>query len=444
MLAACSNSNSECAGPVLASRFFVTFCLLLVACPAFGQLRFEAEPINYQTAPVNDRVSKLQRQLDGGEITLPYDDKHGYLPAVLEQLGVPVSSQMLVFSKTSFQLRRISPWRPRAVYFSDDTYIGYVQDGDVVEVSSVDPNQGAIFYTLSQQRSETLKFVRDRGQCLTCHASSRTAGVPGHLVRSVFTDRSGQPMLGTHRFTSDHSSPLAERWGGWYVSGTHGKQRHMGNVLVSNRLQPEQIDKNAGANITDLSDRVNIDPYLTPHSDIVALMMLQHQSKMHNLITRANFEARIAMSYDKVMNEVFERRADHRTETTKRRIESVSDRLLEYLLFVDEFKLTAPIVGTSGFARQFTARGPRDAKGRSLRDFDLEHRLMKYPCSYLIYSKSFDNLPKPVADRVYRRLWEVLTGEDQSEKFFHLAAADRTAILEILRETKRGLPDYWR
>lgn len=432
------------------SNRFTLGCVVLVsiglspvARPAFGQLQFENEPINYDTAAVHDRVAKLQRRLDEGQVTLRYDAEHGYLPAVLKQLRIPVSSQMLVFSKTSFQLRRISPQHPRAVYFSDDVYIGWVQEGEVVEVASVDPQQGAIFYTLSQQKSQTPRFVRDRGQCLTCHASSRTAGVPGLLVRSVFPDRRGHPMLGTRTYATDYRSPLSKRWGGWYVSGTHGAQRHMGNVLSTNRRRPEKIDVEAGANITDLSKRVDVSPYLSPHSDIVALMVLEHQSRVQDLITRANFEARIAVAYDQMMNEAFKRPASHRTESTGRRLKSVSEQLLDGLLFVDEYKLQAPIRGTSGFAREFSARGPRDSKGRSLRTLDLTRRLMKYPCSYLIYSAAFDGLPAAIKDRLYSRLLEVLTGEDHSKKFSHLTIADRTAILEILRETKQDLPDDW-
>ncbi|MGE3779498.1 MAG: hypothetical protein AB7F89_20080, partial [Pirellulaceae bacterium] len=242
--------------------------------PVVGQLMFEAAPIDYHEVGANDPVARLQKRLDAGEVTLAFDKWHGYLPAVLEQLQVPVSSQGLVFSQTSFQLRKISPSRPRAVYFCDDVYIGWCQYGDVVEVSAVDSQLGAVFYTLEQEESSRPRFVRDKGQCLTCHASSRTQGVPGHLVRSVFADRGGVPLLGSGTFTTDHTSAMAERWGGWYVSGTHGDQRHMGNVMVQNKRDPESLDREAGANVVDLSKLVDTTPYLSPHSDLVALMVL--------------------------------------------------------------------------------------------------------------------------------------------------------------------------
>lgn len=417
--------------------------LLLSLSSADAQLEFESAPINYNTTPTHDPFQVLRSRIERGDVTLTYDDEHGYLRAVLEHLDVPISSQMLVFSKTSFQLRRITSQRPRAVYFNDDVYVGWVQDGDVVEISAVDPQQGAIFYTLSQEKSERPQIKRDRGQCIVCHASSRTSGVPGHLVRSVYPSRSGQPFFGSGTFTTDHRSPFKERWGGWYVTGKHGEQRHMGNVVVTDRDHPEVLDIDYGANVTDLSDRLNTGPYLSPHSDIVALMVLEHQSRMHNLITRANFTTRTAQHYDDVMNKTMDRPADYRSESARRRIESAADKLVEYMLFADEVPLTDAVSGTSDFAAEFSARGPRDSQGRSLRDFDLANRMMKYPCSYLIYSEPFDGLPEEVLKHVYQRLFAVLSGQDDSDRFDHLTMDDRRAILEVVRETKPNLPSYW-
>ncbi len=417
--------------------------LLVIVGRAMGQLEFESEPINYDTAPVNDPVHQLQGRIERGEVALRYDQSHGYLESVLELLDVPVSSQMLVFSKTSFQLRKITPRRPRAVYFNDDVYVGWVQGGDVVEISSADPQQGAIFYTLKQEPSDAPKFVRDRGQCISCHASSRTLGVPGHLVRSVYSDRGGQPLFGAGTFTTDHRSPFKERWGGWYVTGSHGKHRHMGNVFAADRDQPEQLDIEAGANVKDLSELVNVSPYLGPDSDIVALMVLEHQTRMHNLITRANFETRSALHYDRIMNEAMGRPLDHRSDSARRRIQSAAHKLVDYMLFCEEFPLEDAVRGTSAFEAEFMARGPKDQKGRSLRDLDLVTRLMQYPCSYLIYSAPFDQLPESVKEQVYQRLHEVLSGIEANAEYAHLSAADKQAILEILADTKDDLPEYW-
>lgn len=416
--------------------------LILLGTIARADLPFESEPINYLTAPVDDPVSRLQARLDAGEVTLNYDE-HGYLAAVLGELGIAPSSQMLVFSKTSFQRSKISRRTPRAVYFNDDTYVGFCQQGEVIEVSTTDPKQGAIFYTLRQEEVARPAFQRQTHDCLQCHASSKTQDLPGHLVRSVFPDATGMPVFNAGTFNTSHENPLNERWGGWFVTGTHGGQQHMGNVIVTNRQRPELLETAAGANVTDLSGLVDTSPYLTPHSDIVALMVLEHQVKMQNLITAANYHARMALHYEASINKALGRPADYLSESTQSRFTSPAEKLLRYLLFVEEAPLEQPVAGTSDFAKEFAARGQRDRQGRSLRDFDLQRRIFKHPCSYEIYSAAFDALPDVVQDYIYRRLREILTGKDVSQDFSRLSSSDRKAILEILLDTKPTLPDYW-
>ncbi len=408
---------------------------------------WQGPPINYRTATANDAIAKLQAKLDSGKTWLTYRPGQGYLKSVLKALDIPESSQVLVHSKTSLQRSKISPRTPRAIYFNDDVYIGWCVDGDLIEVSSVDPKLGALFYTLSQERVTSPakpRFVRDKGQCLACHASTRTESVPGHVIRSVYVDGRGLPVPGTSTYTTDHESPIEERFGGWYVTGTHGQMRHLGNALVTDRFDPEKIDTNAGANCRDLSKHFDVKPYLTPHSDIVALLVLQHQVKMHNLIARAGYETRLAMHQQREMNKALGEPIDQMRESTYRRIKSAGEPLLRYMLFVDEAALTDPVVGTSSFAKDFVARGPRDSKGRSLREFDLQRWLFQYPCSFLIHSEAWDNLPKPMLDYLYERLWTILNGQDQSGRFDMLSTADREAILTILRETKPNLPMSWR
>ena len=408
------------------------------------QVDYERPPIDYLAAPVADPVARLAKKIEAGEATLAYDAKSGYLSSLLTALDIPVSSQVLVFSKTSFQQSRISPRRPRALYFNDDIYIGWVQQGDVVEVTAIDPHQGAVFYTLNQEETDRPKFVRQTHNCLVCHGSSQTEGVPGSFVRSIYPDRAGRPVLSAGTYRTDYRSPLSERWGGWYVTGTHGAQRHMGNVVVTSKSEPEKLDIESGANITELVDRLDVAPYLAKHSDIVALMVLEHQVAMHNRITAANYSARITQRDAQVMNDALHCPADFESDSTCRRFDSAAEKLLEALLFGDEYALTAAIKGTSTFTEDFSRRGPLDRHGRSLRQLDLESRLFRYPCSYLIYSEAFDALPSPVRERVLRRLWDVLTGEDPSGKFGHLTADDRQAILEILLDTKPDLPGYWK
>jgi hypothetical protein len=429
-------------------RWLIAGLLLAASWPGRAQIGsfiadLDDEALGYTAPAVRDPVALLQKRLDRGEVRLEFTRDHGYLESVMKLLNLPVSSQTLVFSKTSFQLTKISPATPRALYFNDNVYLGFVQNGDVMEASAVDPEKGAIFYSLDQKQVEKPRFTRRVGECLQCHASPNTHGIPGHQVRSVYPDRDGQPLLTAGFFLTDHRSPFQERWGGWYVTGTTGRQAHMGNVFAKDPSQPEHLNSIDGLNVTSLKGIVNTAPYLSPHSDVVALMVLEHQTQMHNLITRVGYEARLALSHEQIMDEALGRQPGEGSETTRRRIERPTEILLRYTLFAEEAPLEAPVKGTSQFRQEFEALGPQDRRGRSLRQMDLQKRVFRYPCSYLIYTAAFDALPREVQDRFYRRLWEVLSGKDQSADYKALSAADRQAVLEILRETKKGLPSYF-
>jgi len=414
---------------------------------AWGQVAVEIdrEPISYHTTPGNDAITRLQARIAKGEVKLTSDDEgSGYLRSLLAALGVPESSQALVFSKTSFQHTRIAPKTPRAIYFGDDIYVGYVRGGDVLEIAAVDAKLGATFYLLEQEPGAAPRFVRQTDACLQCHHSGRTRDVPGHLVRSVYSDRRGFPVFGAGSFVTDHTSPLAERWGGWYVTGTHGDQKHLGNVTVTDPDHPDQLDLSDSLNRTDLKGLVDTGPYLTRHSDIVALMVMEHQSQTHNQLAQASYQARLAAHYDAGINKALGRPVDEPSPSTGRRLDTQADAVLKALLFSEEARLTEHVAGTSGFTEDFPKRGPRDHKGRSLRDFDLNTRLFRYPCSYLIHTDAFVKLPASVKQRVDDRLLAILTGKDDSPAFSHLSPADRRAILEILRETRKDLPESWR
>lgn len=422
---------------------------LVLAAPLLAQsdlsgtmgLDLEDRLIRYSANDdLRDAVSDLQRRLDRGETRLSWNGAQGYLPSLLQALKIPVSSQVLVFSKTSFQLQRIGPQTPRALYYNDDVYIGWVVDGDVIEVSSVDPLKGGIFYTLDQNPNRKPKFTR-RDECLQCHASPRTLGVPGHMVRSVYTGTDGYPIFQAGGFNTDHRSPMKERWGGWYVTGTHANDFHMGNGFLAekDKENPEKMDLSAGANLRTVSDRFDASRYLSGHSDIVSLMVLEHQVRMHDLITRVSYEARVALEQQASMNKALGRPDGEWSDSTRRRIHNPTEVLLQYLLFANEAPLAGRVRGTSGFAAEFPKTGPRDRKGRSLREFDLEKRLFKYPCSYLVYTQAFDELPPAVTSRLYQRLWEVLSGEDRSQTFAALGTADREAVRQILIDTKPAI-----
>jgi len=394
---------------------------------ATHMMPFDEDSIGYGKTSSKGIVAHLQERIDKGDVTLTNDSVHGYLASVLECLGVPKSSQMLVFSKTSFQRERISPKTPRSLFFNDAVYIGFIPGSPLLEVSEVDPKLGAVFYTFEQSQSGKPRFKRT-DQCLECHASAKTMGVPGHLVRSFATDEDGVVDITTGISLVNHRTPLEERWGGWYVTGTHGAQIHRGNLVGKAAFDRQQIRPNFAGNITNLCPLFDCAPYLTQHSDIVALMVLEHQTHMHNFITRLNYESTIALQQYGHINY----------------LKSIIDSFVKYLLFTEEAPITAPIKGTSEFAEEFSSRGPFDKQGRSLRQLDLQTRLFRYPCSFLIYSEAFEALPEPARKRVYARLWEILSGQDKTADYEKLTPESRQAILEILAETKKGLPDYWK
>jgi len=413
---------------------------LAVACALLSLAAddYDWPPIRYSHTAPDDAVATLGRELRAGTVTLAHAKGVGYLPAVLKRLGVPVSSQVLVFSKTSLQRSLIGPKTPRAIYFNDDVAVAFCRHGDALELVADDPNLGSVFSTLDQDSVHSPAVTRQTDRCLSCHAGSANRNVPGSLARSVSTDAAGEMLLARGTKRVDASTPFAERWGGWYVTGTSGTQTHRGNAVVVGGVPSRD-----GTNVTDLRPDFDTSKYLSPHSDLVALMVLEHQGEAHNRLTRANYATRVALAEEADINAALGLPAGARAESIARRIVWACEPVVEALLFADEAPLTGQVAGTSGFAAEFAAREPFDAKGRSLRQFDLKVRLFRTPLSYVVYSRHFDGLPPEAKAQVYRRLWEVLTGKDRTKPFAHLFDSDRLAALEILRATKPGLPAYW-
>ncbi len=421
-----------------------------------GYVPYSDAPINYRAGDLGDPVAQLQKQLDSGKAHLVYDKDHGYLKSVLDLLKVPTNSQTLVFSKTSFQYKKISPDHPRALYYNDDVYVGSVHEGKAVEIVSFDPRQGAIFYLLDEDKADKPVFQRAELDCTQCHIAAGTRGVPGVLLRSVYPKADGNLAPRAPSFITDQKSPLSERWGGWYVTGSLAKGS-MGNAAVVN-VSTAPVDKTARTvpELSPLDQGFDASAYLAPTSDQVALLVLAHQTQMHNLITLTNYQTRLALYALPKETGAGEAKAstdaapafEGLPETTKAQIQKPAEQLVRYLLFAGETPLGGTdgrgTVASSAFARGFASRGVRDASGRSLRDFDLHDRVFRYPCSYLIYSSAFDALPEPAKGYVYHRLLQVLTGQDQSPDFAGLSADDRKAVLSILLETKPGLPGEWR
>jgi len=380
--------------------------------------------IQYFTRPGTDPIARLARAMDAGTERLQFDPRSGYLPSLLRALDVQLDSQVVVFSKTSLQAALIGPRNPRAIYFNDSVVVAWPRGGHI-EVATQDPVQGVAFYMLEQRETATPRFVRP-GNCLTCHLSYATLNVPGLLMRSVATAADGRPLPQLTNDTLDHRTPMEERWAGWYITGNTGSVRHLGNTAIANPDGAGASVSPAASALASLDQRFDTTGYLTSHSDAAALLVFTHQMHMMNLLTRVGWETRVAL-------------ADRRPDA-ERVIASAAADLVDYLLFVDEPALTSPVTGSTGFAGRFAAAGPRDRDGRSLRQLDLRTRLLRYPCSYMIYSEAFDAMPKEALDAVYARLWQVLSGAETAPRYARLSPADRRAITEILRETKQGLP----
>ncbi len=378
--------------------------------------------------PALDPVARLATAVQSGERTIEFSERFGYLESLLSALDIPVSSQLLVFSKTSAQFRWISPQTPRAIYFNDDTYVGWIPKAPLIEISTVGDDGEAEFYTLRQRRASRPRFVRDSGGCLQCHESPRTLGVPGHLTRSVFPGLGGLPHFRHGTVNVDHRTPLNERWGGWFVSGSPGTA-HRGNAVGADG---QYEDFAAGRLARGYLRYFDSGRYPVPHSDVVAHLVLAHQTRVHNSIARAGAEARRALAYQEEMVRLFGEPSDTLLASVERRISGPSEELVRDLLLAGEPVLEAPVGGDSPFAEEFQARGIRDADGRSLRDLDLRSRLLRFPCSYLVGSAAFDRLPSRVKDHVAARISAILAGTDRSADFAHLTEADRKALKSLL------------
>jgi hypothetical protein len=327
------------------------------------------------------------------------------------------------------------------LYFNDDIYIGVVHEGKEIEVISFDKTQGAMFFILHEQKIEKPRFERAELDCTQCHIAAGTRGVPGVLMRSVLSNESGTPVPGARAYITDQDSPLSERWGGWYATGVLSNQLAAGTTMA-NLAAPAGASAST-AELEALADSFDPGAFLASTSDEVALMVLAHQTQMHNLITLTNYRTRIAL-HDHARHGGGEQQLP---EELRERFEKPAEQLLRYLLFANEAKLPnldgGQVIASSAFAREFAARGPFDSQGRSLRQFDLNTRIFRYPLSYLVYTDAFDALPEPAKTYVYGRLLEILSGQDQSPDFAALSVSDRRAILEILLQTKSGLPQEW-
>src|SRR5688500_9776879 len=338
--------------------------------------------IQYSSRPPRDVIVRLHQSIQKGEVTLAFDAMpRGYLAAVLKALDISPSSQTLVFSENSLQRAHISKATPRAVYFNDTVAVAWAKGADTIEATALDPTQGVHFYSIPQTRGAKPQFIRRNADCLQCHLLPQTHGVPGVLTMSVLplSDDKNDYAQG---WEVDHRTPIEDRWGGWYVTGAQVPVKHLGNVPVLH-VPRSYVRADVAPKLTVASDAFDTTPYLTPHSDVVALMVLNHQTRMTNLLTRLGWQWRIA-SHD------FPTRS-----SIPPQVRDTANELVDYMLFVDEAALPSPVRGSSTFSTDFPAKGPRDSKGRSLRDLDLTRRLLRYPCSFMRSEEHTSELQSP-------------------------------------------------
>ncbi len=395
---------------------------LLAAGSVSAQLRYDTEypAIGYSDRALTDPISQLAARIERGEVVLEQRNHRGYLDSLLEALDIHPDSQLLVWSKTSLRTRFISPETPRALYFNDEVYVAWTQGSSGLEIASLDPEVGPVFFTIANNRPPA--FEREMARCLRCHDSySLTGGgTPRFIMMSVLAGADGNIVSHEISEVTDTSTPIVRRWGGWYVSGSHGEQQHLGNLVIRDIAMIRDLDAARRGNLLDLSTLFDATPYLTQTSDIVPLLVVEHQKEVQNLITRVNYKVRAAEdegSLDQTL------------------LAELTEPLVRSLVMADEAPLADSVTGNSDFADHFQSLGPFDSQGRSLRQLDLRERVFRYPLSYLIYSRAFAALPEQVQQQVARRLGEILRGEDGAEDFHHLRGETGEAILAILKET---------
>ena len=365
---------------------------LVLSSPLFGDqpkqvaitesLDFRTAPIDYLGHDVNDCFARIKSQVDGGKTDLKPRESSGYLLDLLKTLNISVDSQTLVFSRSSLQEKLINPKNPRALYFNDEIAVGWIPGAPVIEIAAQDPAKGVVFYTVDQpvEGAPYAKPVIKRDfSCTECHASSATMGVPGYLLRSFAVDEYGERDTQSEVTDITHSSPYSKRWGGWFVTGKSDKMFHAGNLFGDEDLENHEKDPLFRGTVTDLTPLVNLSQYPSSHSDIVALLILDHQAHFYNLVTRVHFEYRLNTRSD------------------------AEERLARYALMEDEAPLNTNVQGSTNYAKWYQAQGTRDSKGRSLRDLNLKTRLFEHRLSPLVNSVAFRGLPEEVKSRLMAR-----------------------------------------
>ncbi len=387
---------------------------------------FDQPPHDYWQRPLTDRFTKLKTELEAGRLLLDGGGgEKAYLLGLLRALGVPSSSQMLVFSTTSLQLRFITPANPRALFFNEDVYIGYIPGGRL-EVVSIDPALGGIYYIFDIPRGTEPPRIERSNRCMNCHAAEETAGVPALVIKSVIPGMGGGSLEVFRKNQTGHGVPFAERFGGWYITGAEPLGPHLGNVV--GHYGPggvlEKIPLPPG-------QRFDYGRYPMATTDVLPQLLHEHQIGFVNRAIAATYQTRAILAKGLLVSAA---------DTVE--LDKTARAFTRYLLFADEVRLPAPVAGDATFKTDFQ-QNRCAVSGASLKDFDLQTRLFRYRCSYMIYGAAFQGLPAAMKQRVYRRLGEALNPARPDPEYAYLPLAEKQAIHNILRGTLPDLPSGW-
>lgn len=412
----------------------IFFPLLSLICSSvmgaetpYRVMDFRAPPHNYAEHEPKDRFAAVLKQIEKGELQPDTSSDHAMLRSLLQALKIPVSSQILVFSASSLQSEIINPRNPRALFFNEDTYVGYVPGG-VLEVASADPEVGPIFYVFGRsQPGGPFPRVERGTKCFNCHGGTATKRLPGLIAESLLVSQAGSSLETYRRDEQGHQIPLENRFGGWHLTGKHHISGHKANVFGFAR--PGTIDKTevVPGQTWDLAK------HLLPTSDILPHLVHEHQIGFENRLVRGIYIVRQLKADRKGML----------GSTELAEIDAWAQDFARYVLFADEAKFPREgIEGDPAYARDFLEGRVMSKRGLSLKDLDLKTRLFKHRCSYMLYTETWEHAPKELKERVYYRMAEAL--RDAQPSMPHLAMEERRAIREILKETMRDLPAWWR
>ena len=389
---------------------------------------FKGPPHSYLEWKPKDRFAELQEKAQKGEVKLDTTNDKAFLTSLLEALNIPVSSQIMVFSASSLQSEIINPRNPRALYFNEDTYLGWVPGG-LVEIIAADPEMGPMFYVFDRLRpGGPVPNVTRSTKCMNCHAGNATRRLPGLIAESLLVSRAGSSLETFRRDVQGHQIPLEDRFGGWHLTGQHNLSHNHANVMGIPNAGKNQIVPVEPGQYSDLS------LHLLPTSDILPNLMNEHQMGFENRLVYAIYTVRQLKSEGKGMLGA----------AAKAEIEERAQELARYIVFADEAKFPAKgMVGDPAYVRDFLRDRKVSKAGLSLKDLDLKTHMFKNRCSYMLYTDTWKAAPKELKERVYYHMALYLR-EAPDAQHAHLAPGERVAIRGILKDTMTDLPVWWR